>query len=142
MDPLSIAASAITVAALATSVCQAFTDLRSLCKTLPGRLHALNNEVVDLEVVLIQVATVFKERACSVSENQQQAIPRLLDQANGKLSELQSRVKQLTRSCERTKIPILQAHSWRREQPKLWDLQEAIKTVKCNLNILLGASNS
>ena len=38
----------------------------------------MNNEVVDIEVVLIEIATVFKERANSVPEEQQQALPQLL----------------------------------------------------------------
>lgn len=142
MEPFSVAASAITVATLAASTCRAFANLRALCKSLPGRLHALNNEVADIEVVLIQVATVFDERAYSITEKQQRAIPRLLDQANEKLTELQSTIEQLTKICASARVVVLQAHAWRREQPKLRALQEDIKTVKCNLNILLGASNS
>jgi TolA-binding protein len=142
MDPFSIVASAVTVATVAASTCRAFADLRALCKSLPGRLHALNNEVADIEVVLIQVATVFDERAYSIPEKHQQAIPRLLDQANDKLNQLQSTIEQLTKLYASTKIVVLQAHTWRREQPKLRALQEDIKTIKCNLNILLGASNS
>lgn len=142
MDPLSIAASAVTVAALAAHTCQAFADLRSLCKSLPGRLHALNNEVTDIELILNQVATVFNERASSISDTQLQAIPRLLDQASIKLSELQNRLEQLTKLCERTKIVVFQAHAWRKEQSKFQDLQEGIRTIKCNLNVVLGASNS
>ena len=142
MDPLSITASAITVATLAASTCRAFADLRSLCKSLPGRLHALNNEVADIEVVLIQVATVFNERAHSIPANQQHAIPRLLEQAKAKLSELQSTVEHLTKLCDSAKFAALQAHAWRKEQPKLRALQDDIKTVKCSLNIVLGASNS
>jgi len=142
MDPLSIAASAITVAALAASTCRAFSDLRSLCKSLPGRLHALNNEVVDIEAVLIQVATVFKERVSAIPESQLQPIPHLLEQASTKLSDLQSTVEQLIRHCDRTKFLVLQAHAWRKEQPKLRALQDDIKTIKCNLNIVIGASNS
>lgn len=143
MDPLSITASAITVAGIASATCTAFADLRSLCKSLPGRLHALNNEVTDIEVVLVQVAKVFKERACStISEKQQEAVPRLLDQAKAKLSELQIIVQQLTNYCHRSKILVFQAHAWRKEQPKLKALQDDIKIIKCNLNIMLGASNS
>lgn len=142
MDPLSIAASAITVAALAASTCRAFAHLRSLCKSWPGRLHALDNEVADIELVLVQVATVFNQRTNSIPEKQQQAIPRLLEQANVKLSELQSTIKELATLCDRAKIAVLQAHAWRKEQPKLRALQDDIKTVKCNLNIVLGASNS
>jgi hypothetical protein len=115
MDPLSITASAVTVATLAASTCRAFADLRALCKSLPGRLHALNNEVADIEVVLIQVATVFDERAYSLPEKHQQAIPRLLDQAHDKLTELQSTIEKLTKICASAKIVVLQAHAWRRE---------------------------
>jgi hypothetical protein len=142
MDPFSITASAVTVATLAASTCRTFADLRALCKSLPGRLHALNNEVADIEVVLVQVATVFDERAYSIPGKHQQAIPRLLDQANDKLTELQSTIEQLTKIYASGKIVVLQAHVWRRELPKLSALQEDIKKIKCNLNILLGASNS
>lgn len=142
MDPLSIAASAITVAALAASTCQAFVELRTLCKSLPGRLHALSNEVTDINVVLIQVASVFNERACSIADNQQQTILHLLEQAEAKLGKLQKIVQELANTCDRAKLSVLQAHAWRKEQPKLRVLQEDIKTVKCSLNIALGASNS
>ena len=142
MDPLSITASAITVASLATSTCRAFAGLRSLCKSLPGRLHALNNEVVDIEVVLIEIATVFKERANSVPEEQQQALPQLLKQATAKLSELRSVVENLTKHCDRARFLVVQAHFWRRELPKLEKLQHDIQTIKCSLNIVIGTSTS
>ncbi|KAF3897021.1 hypothetical protein GTR04_0360 [Trichophyton interdigitale] len=50
MDPLSVTASIIAVGTVAGKICSAFTELRSLCRSLPGRLHALNNEVADLEI--------------------------------------------------------------------------------------------
>jgi hypothetical protein len=68
MDPLSIIASSIAVATLAASTCEAFSNLRALCKSFPGRLHALNNEVADIEIVLIQVAKVVEERISEVVE--------------------------------------------------------------------------
>ncbi|KAL8758289.1 MAG: hypothetical protein Q9199_001591 [Rusavskia elegans] len=120
MDPLSIAASAITVAALAESTCRAFVELRELCKTLPGRLHVLSNEVTDINVVLIQVAKVFEERASSTGP-----------------------FNPLIAACDRAKLnlTVLQAYAWRKEQPQLRALQEDINTIKCNLNVALGASN-
>lgn len=142
MDPLSIAASAITVAALATTTCQAFAELRALCKTLPGRLHALSNEVTDINVVLIHVATVFKERASAVDDEQQHTISHLLERADNKLELLCQTIQDLVAACDRAKLTVLQAHAWRKEQPKLKTLQEEIKTIKCSLNIALGASNS
>ena len=63
MDPLSITGSAIAIATIPTSAFTAFAELRTLCKSLPGHLHSLNNEVVDLEAVALQdfsVAARFK----------------------------------------------------------------------------------
>lgn len=141
MDPLSIAAGAIAVATLAAQTCSAFADLRSLCRSLPGRLHALNNEVADLELVLYQLASLIEEREC-LPESKQSTIPHLLRQARTKLIELKSVVGRLATTFRNAKIPIIGANAWRKEQTKLQELQEGIRTVKCSLNIMLGASNS
>ena len=142
MDPLSITASAITVATLATQTCQVFCELRSLYRSLPGRLQALNNDVADFEAVLLQIASVFKERGSSISQQDQQAVWRLLTQAKTKLSELQLTVEGLARICRNTKNFPYQAYTWRKEKPKLRELQEDIHGIKCSLNVAIGASNS
>jgi len=143
MDPLSLTASIITVASLAASTCRAFHDLRTACKTLPGRLHALSNEVTDLELVLHQVASLVQERAQDPTFPDQQAyIPQLLKQAQAKLEELRSILRKITNICAKTTGPLFRVHAWRKDQPKLQVLQEDIRSVKCSLNILLGASNS
>lgn len=141
MDPLSVAASAVTVAMLAGRICTAFADLRSLCRSLPGRLHALNNEVTDLEIILIELASLVERRAVLLN-SQQSAIPHLLKNANIKLVELHNIVDRLRTICQDTKIPIIAVSIFRKEQGRLQMLQEDIRSVRCNLNILLGASNS
>lgn len=142
-DPLSIAASAITVAALAEKTCRAFVELRELCQTLPGRLHALSNEVTDIHVVLVQVVRVFEERASSIDPpTVTNVVPRLLVRAEAKLEQLHLTLQSLIAACDRAKFTLLQAYAWRREQPQLRALQEDINTIKCNLNVALGASNS
>ena len=84
MDPLSLAAGVIAVAGLAASTYKTIADLRSLCKGLPGRLHAVSNEVADLELVLKQVATLLEERATFLgSKNTLEAIPHLLLRSTG-----------------------------------------------------------
>ena len=140
MDPLSLTASVIAVATAAAQIGSVFAELRKHCIELPGRLHALNNEVADIEVVLYQVAAVVNDRS-SLPASDQTAIPQLLEQAKTKLSELNEIIERLAATCDRKKA-ILRASAWRKEQPKLQALQEDIKTVKCNLNIMLGASNS
>lgn len=143
MDPLSITTAIITLASLAASTGLAFKELRDLCTSLPGRLHALSNEVADFELVLYQLATVFEKRACGPIMNEQQAhVPQLIKQATSKLQQLKSIIEVLIDICRTTKIPFFRAHAWRKNQPRLQTLQEDIKTIRCNLNIMLGASNS
>ncbi|KAI9750457.1 MAG: hypothetical protein M4579_006462, partial [Chaenotheca gracillima] len=141
MDPISVVASAIAVATLAGQICTAFANLRSLCRSLPGRLHALNNEVADLEIVLLELASLVEKRT-HLPDRKQSAIPHLLRQANTKLLELQNLVGRLRSTSEDTRFPLVTAHVFRREQTNLQRLQEDIRSVRCNLNILLGASNS
>ena len=143
MDPLSITASVIGIVAAAASTGRAFEELRRLCKTLPGRLHALSNEVSDIELVLHQVASVVEKRTGDPAlKEQEQYIRHLLDQAGSKLHELSTIVETFTNLAKTTKIPFFQAYAWRKNQPRLQMLQEDIKTIKCSLNIILGASNS
>ncbi|WEW59842.1 hypothetical protein PRK78_005323 [Emydomyces testavorans] len=141
MDPLSITASIAGITGLVLQISSSLSKLRSLCKSLPGRLHAVNNEVTDLEVVLYQVAMLVKERA-SLPQSQLSAIPYLLKQATIKLGELKSVVDRLLDTCDKTKFVITGAYAWRKEQDNLKSLQEDIRAIKCNLNVLLGASNS
>jgi hypothetical protein len=141
MDPLSFGASVIAIATLATQTCSALSDLRALCESLPGRLHAVNNEVADLNLVLLQVSLLIKSRAF-LPETQFSAIPHLLHQANKKLLEIKDIVYQLTVACRASRMSISRAHAWRKEQSRLQALQEDIRTVKANLNVMLGASNS
>lgn len=150
MDPLSVIASCIAIATLAAKTCEAFDRLRNNTKALPGRIHALNNEVADLELVLRGVATVFSERqqASLVSDKDEANIPVLLAHVRGKLLELKEVVDRLTepvvaRPAPHSKLAsFLNAREFTKEQPGLALLQEDIRTVKCSLNILLGASNS
>ena len=143
MDPLSITAATAGIGTAAASTGRAFVKLRELCKTLPGRLHTLSNEVSDPELVLYQVASVVERRGGDGALLQQEAnIQYLLDQAGSKLVELRTIVETLTTIVRTTKLPLSRANAWCKNQPRLQALQEDIKTVKSSLNILLGASNS
>ena len=120
MDPLSIAAAVIGISAIAASTARAFKELRKLCTTLPGRLHALSNEVSDIELVLYQVALVIEKRAGEATLKKQEAhIQHLLNQAGSKLGELRTIVESLAVIVKTTKLPIFRAHAWRKNQPRL-----------------------
>lgn len=142
MDPLSVAASVTALATVATQICSAISQLRSLCKSLPGRLHALNNEVADFELVLTQLALLLEQRRCSLTESNEMAIPHLLRQARMKLNETHEIVKRLVIDCKTSRNTLLGVQAWRKEQERLQMLQDDIRTVKSSLNIMLGASNS
>ena len=143
MDPLSITASVIAVAGMAASTGRTFQELRSLCKTLPGRLHALSNEVADIELVLNQVAAVFRERGNDpVLQAHVSGIPTLVEGANSKLQELKSIIERFSQSCRGNRVSWSGAYLWRKDQARLQILQEDIRSIKCSLNIMLGASNS
>ena len=143
MDPLSITASILAVAGAAATTGKAFSQLRLLCKTLPGRLHALSNEVADIELVLCQVAALVEDRRNDpIIKDQQTNISHLLERAQARLDELRAILQKLTDICEETKVSIFRIHAWRKDQPRLQLIQEDIKSVKCSLNIMLGASNS
>ncbi|OBT81353.1 hypothetical protein VE02_09992 [Pseudogymnoascus sp. 03VT05] len=142
MDPL---ASVFGVVKLAAHIAGALDYLRTLCKQLPGRIHALSNEVFDIEVVLLQVAKVLEERSyspISTAETDNKLILQLLMKAETKLKELKLIVDGLAASSKQNNVMIFRAGLWRKEQPRLLALQEDIKAIKSSLNVVLGASNS
>ncbi|KAI9691740.1 MAG: hypothetical protein M1822_007812 [Bathelium mastoideum] len=140
MDPLSIAASVIAVATFAGQVGAAFRSLRQCSVELPGRVHALNNDVADLEVVLYQVASVSEE-CTRFSERDDDAILNSIEQAHEKLREIKSIIDRLVAASKGTNV-FIRASMWRKLHPRLQALQGSIQNTKCSLNLLLGASNS
>jgi hypothetical protein len=110
-------------------------------------LHALNNEVTDIEVVCYQVAAVVEYRASSplVGDHGPHShlhIRQLLEQATTKLTELRTLIDRIATASESAKVPLFAIHAWKKKQDHLLALQEDIRIVKCSLNIMLGASNS
>jgi hypothetical protein len=143
MDPLSFTASIIAVTTLTAQCMKAFSALRSACRNLPDRLHALNNEVTNTHAVLTDVATLLAERGkSSIPEDEQSNASLNVAHLTIKLTELKGIVDSLTVSCRRNRIPWAQAMAWSKMQGRLSSLQEDIKSAKSRLNILMCASNS
>jgi len=141
MEPVSLAASVIAVAELAAKTCSAVLELRALCKSIPGRLHAVNNEVADLQLVLAQVAMLLEKRA-TLPDPKSSAITLLLDQAKNKLEDFDAVVGRLFAASAKSRMPLVAASIWNKEQGRLQALQDGIKNIKASLNILLATSNS
>ena len=138
MDPLSITAGVIAVGTLSAQVTKAFYNLREVCRNLPGRLHALNNDVVDLTAILHEVEAIA---ATNVAEAGRTSIRTTLDRLRDKLQELHDVLLGLVDACSRAKIPLVQARQWGKVQRKLQALQDDIKTHKSHLHIALGATH-
>ncbi len=143
MDPLSITASIITVVTLAGNTVEAFRKLRALYVSLPVKLQELNNEVADIQILLGHVQSVLNDRASQLSfEHAHLNILYLLEQASTKLTGLQDIIDRLIARGDGTMARLFRLQEWPKENRKLQALQDDIKTVKCSLNIMLGASNS
>lgn len=141
MDPLSITASVIAVATLAAKLCATFSSLREVCSVLPGRLHALNNEIVDFEAVCRQVGSTLDERAAAkLDAAADSAIRHLVLQARETLVEVHALLAAIVATSRRNRVAGVRA--WKKEHARLEQLQNEIKTVKCSLNILIGTSQS
>jgi len=140
-DPLSFAASIIAVATIAGQITATLSKLRAVYE-LPGRLHAINNEVADLEVLLREVGSLSTERQTRLAIGQQNALPDIVKRANIKLLELRDLVQRLIRSCVGSGKFVTRAKAWWIEKPRLLTLQEELHTIKADLNIVLGAIHS
>jgi hypothetical protein len=145
MDPLSVAAGVIAVATIAAQVSHILAEIRGDWDALPGRIHALNNEVQDFNAVLHQVAIAVEEKRVSAQDEHGHAAPAFLAQiARGKtaLLELRTILERLLAAGSKRRDAIPRVLLWRSEQRRVVLLQEEIKQVKSSLNVLLGASNS
>ena len=139
-EPLSLVASIIAVATVAAQITSTLSKLRVICE-LPGRLHALSNELTDLQVVLRHVGTTVDDGTAQPSE-EKETILQLLQRAESKLSELNVIIQRLTVSCVSKGKCVVRAATWWKEKPQLQALQEDLHEIKASLNMLLGVSNS
>lgn len=62
MDPLSLTASIIAVVGLATTTTKALTKIIKSFHHSPGEIHALNNELADLQAILIALEETMTEK--------------------------------------------------------------------------------
>lgn len=144
MDPLSVTASVLAIVTAAEKVSKVISALRQDWVSFPGRLHALHNEVDDLESILRQVARCLEARKTRLAlQSAEGGLLSTLWRGKEKLDELQDVLDRLLPSSAAGKRDTLsRVIVWRKEQSRVSALQEDIKGVKANLNVLLGASNS
>ena len=147
MDPVSLAASIIAVVTLAGTTAK---ELTHLCRTLrdaPAEVHALNNEIVDLQGILQAIQASADTEDCEdgvqneADPNWQKGSSKApgammmvhLDRAKEKLSEL-GRVIQKCMAKENS----FQFHTiWLKERSKARVLQRELHNIRTNLQTAL-----
>lgn len=143
MDPLSITTSMIALATLAKQVTNVLAGIRNDWESLPGRIHALSNEIQDFSVVLHQIAIAVEERKVSCWDGPDEStLPGLLARGETALLDLKGVLENLLSAGTRKREAIPRIRLWRREQGRISALQNDVKQVKSSMNLLLGASNS
>jgi hypothetical protein len=145
MDPLSLTASIVAVTTVAVQVGKMLAKIHDDWDSLPGRIHALNNEVQDFNIVLHQVTIAVEERKLTRWDSHGESnLPTVLARGELVLLDVKAILDKivLAGSGVKTRVAIQRLLIWRREQGNVACLQDAIKQVKSSLNIILGASNS
>lgn len=147
MDPLSFAASIITVVTIAGTTAKELSHLCRALRDAPTEVHALNNEVVDLQGILRAIQAVADTEDCAgAGQNEAQLGLQTgslkapgammiihLDRAKEKLSEL----SHLTQKCM-AKGRSFHFHTvWLRERSKAQALQRELRNIRTNLQTAL-----
>lgn len=104
-DPLSIATNVIAVAMYVANVSSVISNMRMLGE-LPGRLHALKNEVTDLELVLRQVGPVLSSRHATTGIDGL-TLQEVIGRANSKLVDLSRLLGRITDVCVKAKAKMV-----------------------------------
>jgi len=140
-DPLSVAASVITLATAAAQISKAISRLRHFGE-VPGRVYALKNEVSDLEVVLRQVGYALEEKSLA-SGNEGGSVEQILARTKSHLADLAKALERVANACAGGKVKIISKTAiWWKEKTLFQGLHGDIRSVKATLNLMLGTANS
>ncbi|KAL8697163.1 MAG: hypothetical protein Q9201_007272 [Fulgogasparrea decipioides] len=136
MDPVSVAASILTVLGAAATAGRALDHLSSL-KHAPDNLIALVNEVSDLRVVLHNVRDAVTERVKTSQECGN--ISFIVQRATQKLSELNRLIYgNLLKTVEDDDTIKASRRAFLRHNGKIRSLKEDIHEIKISLLIAMG----
>ncbi|KAJ5776449.1 uncharacterized protein N7511_001460 [Penicillium nucicola] len=138
-DPLSPVASVIAIATAASQICKAISRLRAFGQ-VPYRVYVLRNEVTDLEVVLRQVAQAIEQNSSTPGLKETSLKP-ILARTKDILLKLATSLEHVSKACNGGKF-INRANIFLKETELFQGFQDDIRTMKSNLTLILGTSNS
>ncbi|KAL8854966.1 MAG: hypothetical protein Q9221_000162 [Calogaya cf. arnoldii] len=140
-EPISIAASVLTLAAVAGQISKAISRLRHFGE-VPGRVYALKNDISDLEVVLRQVGHALEQNSLLKDDNQE-SLQQILARTKSHLADLGKALERVANACTGGKVKIISKSTiWWKEKALFQGFQQDIRSVKATLNLMLGAANS
>ena len=142
MDPLSLTVSILTLLGAGGSIAGAFEKLRSL-RQAPEALHALNNEISDLHLIVLETNTLLQEHQDIASINRRTQdfaanLKPILDRAREKLLELESLIVYRLTTPGPSNEPNINKSAWMRERKRMKMIQTEIHTIRMDLVAAVG----
>ncbi|KAI9873434.1 MAG: hypothetical protein M1830_000415 [Pleopsidium flavum] len=141
MDPLSVTASVLTVVGAAGAVLKSLKKLSSF-RRAPEEVHALIDEVSDLQTVLRDIETFLQERR----ENDRSlhrvlGLSVLLERAKDKLLELDSIIHYRLINHQHSDSGFEVARTkWVGEKTAVASIQQALRDIRLNLTTALSTT--
>jgi hypothetical protein len=135
MDPLSISASAIAVATVASQIVKNLIRVKSLIGSRDGML-ALANEVADLELVLLKIGSAT-EAVSNGPTSEMLSLSGSIASASEKLNELDASIESCTGQKSSTNIRR-RIKQWLKEPHTLERLQQELRDIRCKISLELG----
>ena len=142
MDPLSISVAILTILGSGGSVASALKRITS--RHAPDALLALNNEVSDLHLIVLEISQLLQEHQESTlahlrAERLLTSLGPMLGRAKEKLLELESLIEyKLTTPLGPGGGAKLNRLAWVHEQQKVLDIREEIRSTRVNLAAMVG----
>jgi hypothetical protein len=141
MDPLSVGASALTIAETVVGALKIIEGLHSA----PAEIHSLINVVSDVQVVVREVHSAVSRRS-NVEDLPSDSIGNLetlLTRARSKLLDLDQIIQyRLLTSDEGGLVSKTARVRWLRERGRVGKLQKELSDIKLNIAAVWGAANS
>ena len=137
MDPLSVAASTLTILSTLESIFKLVKSFRDA----PSQLDALNNEIVDVTAAVKHVTQILKESENKTGASSEKdahlslALSNIREKARELEDLLRSCVTPLSSTSDETKVSKI---SWLKVRSRVQRLQVELRDGKFNLLIALA----
>ncbi|KAL9116935.1 MAG: hypothetical protein Q9187_006533, partial [Circinaria calcarea] len=141
MDPLSVAVAILTILGSGGSLASVLRQVTS--KDASDALLALNNEVSDLHLIVLEISQLLQEHHESTSAHLRTdrlltGLGLMLDRAREKLLELESLLEYKLTSAGPSGEAKLSRRAWLREQKQVQHTREEIRSIRVSLAAMVG----